>query len=373
MTDRSVSVLAFPMHGQQKLLSEGYRTRDGHFIEWFGRLKQSEGPVAVVSRPEPQVLRPLVRTGTSQSAANTEAFDSYSWRFPNLRDRRSWWLQSLNSYPNLPGTPTTPAIVWNPMVSLSNVGSEIFNSRRRVVVDLLDDWSIHYAFESIAASVEEAYRRSLGEATIVTANSEGTLALAKRFGRSDAVLMTNGCDPDRFITNSKAEGKTTVGYVGKIGRRVDLDLVIEAASSLPGFRFIFAGPILDREYLAPLKSMNNIELLGDVHYRDVPNLLTSFDIGWVPHRVGKFEIGGDIIKTYEYRAAHLPVLSTPLIGAGDRGLDHVCVLPSSEHTDWLRQCADYGDRVIRKTGVIPSEHTWEDKAIQLLGSLDAIR
>ncbi|WP_256895395.1 glycosyltransferase [Rhodococcus sp. 1163] len=255
------------------------------------------------------------------------------------------------------------------MASTSNIGGDIFNGRRRVVVDLLDDWSIHYAFKSISSQVEEAYRRSLGEATAVTANSEGTLALAKRFGRDDAVLLTNGCDPHRFITNSHATGPRTIGYVGKIGRRVDLGLVLSAANALPNVKFVFAGPILDREYLEPLKSTKNIDLLGDVHYQDVPALLSTFDLGWVPHRVGEFEIGGDVIKTYEYRAAHLPVLTTPVIGAGDRGLNHVHVVNGVDHADWLLKLAPDCVRVPREGGEIPLEHTWEAKAKQMLTAM----
>ncbi len=46
-----VALMAFPMHGQHKLSREGYRTRDGHFIEWFGRLLSDSGSTAVISRP----------------------------------------------------------------------------------------------------------------------------------------------------------------------------------------------------------------------------------------------------------------------------------------------------------------------------------
>lgn len=366
------SLLAFPMHGQQKLLNEGYRTRDGHFIEWFGRQLDGRGPIWVVSRPEPHLLRPLVRGSARSLALNTEAVDRYSWRIPNIMDRRSWWVQSRNAYPMIDVGDRVPAVVWNPMVGISNAAPLVFNGRRRVVVDLLDDWSIHYAFKTISKQVDEAYRRCLGEAATVTANSEGTIELAKRFGRHDAVLLTNGCDPERFLTVSNASGDTTVGYVGKIGHRVDLELVLSTARALPGLKFVFAGPILDREYVKPLESVDNIVLLGDVHYDDVPELLTSFDIGWVPHRVGDFEIGGDVIKTYEYRAAHLPVLTTPVMGAGDRGLDHVYVLDANHHEDWLRKTTADGERVARMRGEIPSRHTWCRKSGQILEDLKLI-
>jgi glycosyltransferase involved in cell wall biosynthesis len=361
------SWLAFPMHGQQKLLSEGYRTRDGHFIEWLGKLTLGHGPVAVVSRPEPQVLRPLVRTPKGRHpASNTEAYDAYSWALPRIKDRRRWWVQSADSYRVPPLSGSTPAAIWNPFVGVSSIADEVFDDRV-TVLDLLDDWSVHFAFQTLSTEVEDAYAACFARATYVTANAEGTLALAHRFGRSDATLVTNGCDPDRFHTISAATGPTTVGYVGKIGRRVDLELILETAKSLPNVNFVMAGPVLDREYREPLEKAPNITMLGDVHYDDVPALLDTFDIGWVPHRVGEGEVGGDVIKTYEYRAAHLPVLTTPITGAGERNLGGVHVQDAVDHAAWIRSVS--GEvRVPREPGSIPADSTWESKA-RLLDNL----
>lgn len=364
------SLLAFPMHGQLKLLSEGYRTRDGHLIEWFARLNRDSGPVAVLSRPEPHVLRPLTGKIRRKSAApNTRAVDSYSWQVPNIRDRRSWWVQSRNSYVLPPSDPSVPAIIWNPLIGISNIWEELRDRRGKIAIDLLDDWTIHYAFQSIRTQIEHGYRNIFERAELVTANAEGTLELARRFGRSDAVLLTNGVDPDRFEHSSTASGRITVGYVGKIGKRVNLKLVEECARSLPDVDFVFAGPILDKNYRPALEALENVKLLGDVHYDDVPRLLKTFDIGWVPHNVGEFEVGGDVIKTYEYRAAHLPVLSTPVTGAGQRQLESVYVVTPESHASWLRTKIDRKSRIDREPGEIPEQHTWKDKAQYILSNL----
>lgn len=364
------SLLAFPMHGQMKLLAEGYRTRDGHLIEWFGRLNSNEGTVAVLSRPEPHVLRPLTyRARLKPPAANTRPFDSYSWAIPDISDRRRWWTQSRGSYMLPSGNTGIPAVVWNPLVGISNIWDELETGGRKISVDLLDDWTLHYAFQSIRPQVEEAYKRIFDRADIVTANAEGTLALAHRFGRTDAVLLTNGCDPERFNPVSNASGRITVGYVGKIGKRVDLSLVQNCAAALPEVDFVFAGPILDKHYGPALGKLPNVKLLGDVHYDDVPKLLESFDIGWVPHNVGEFEVGGDVIKTYEYRAANLPVLSTPVAGAGQRDLGSVYVFPAEKHAAWLRGKTAGQTRIEREPGAIPKGHTWESKSKFILNEL----
>ena len=361
------SVLAYPLHGQGKLLSEGYRTRDGHFIEWLGRHLVDQGPVGVVSRPEP-VVRRLTMRSSRPLATNTVDLSTFVWRLPKLRNRREWWARSAALYPQLPTeATTTPAVVWNPFVALAPPAQNPFERCSTVVLDLLDDWTVHYAFAPVLRHVEAAYEAAFAAATHVLANAEGTLELAHRYGRTDAVLLLNGCDPERFATDSTASGPLTVGYVGKIGKRLDLELITTVAGRLPDVEFVFAGPILDREYRAPLAQLPNIKLLGDVHYADVPELLRSFDVGWVPHRVGEGEVGGDVIKTYEYRAAGLPVLTTPVAGASSRGLDEVAVRATAdEHQAWIADLLQRGPRVPRRISPIADSVTWRHKSASLL-------
>lgn len=365
----SPEVIAFPMHGYHKMLDEGFRTRDAHLIEWLANYVKPDGMVEVLSRPEPKILSLRRRFRSDFGSTDNRNLDDHSsttWRLPHPFERRRWWVDSARHY-NLPRAPrSAPAIIWNPFVAVSNVSDAVFNNERRTVADLLDDWTVHYAFARIRSQVEDAYRRLFARVDHVTANSEGTAELARRLGRTDVELITNGVDPERFDTTSAATGPMTVGYVGKIGHRLDLDLVCTAASALREVNFVFAGPILDPGYRAPLERQPNITLLGDVHYEDVPSLLRTFDIGWVPHKVGEFEIGGDILKTYEYRAAGLPVLTTPVRGAGKRGLAAVQVAEARDHPKFLQALAKGGPRVERDPTPIPIEHTWEAKARRLL-------
>ena len=368
MRDSTPLALAtFPMHGQHKLVREGYRTRDGHLIEWFGRLLADSGAVGVVSRPEPAILnRGYDR---ARAAKNTRPIDTRPMTLPDPFNRRKWWVTSSTKYPlhDLPYAPA--AVTWNPFV-FCHPRFETYMDNRPIAIDLLDDWSLHFAFTGIRAQVEEAYRRAFERADLVYANAEGTHGLAQRFGRSDAVLIPNGVDRERFDQRSTAAGPTTVGYIGKIGHRVDLDLVLDTARALPRWRFVFAGPILDSEYRAPLEQQENIELLGDVHYESIPALLQSFDIGWVPHSVGTNEVGGDAIKIYEYNAAGLPVLSTPIAGAGKRGIEDVFVAPPAEHQGALRRLAgDAGERVPRVSPSLPDSSAWRSKAARILRDL----
>lgn len=367
---RDVALIALPMHGERKLVDEGYRTRDGHIIEWAGAIlgRQAAGSVCVVSRPEPILLNVGRRgRGSHRPAYNTHNFSHRTLAIPRSRDRQRWWADSAKHY-RLPRAVSAdvPVICWNPFA----YEARILKGGRRSHFDLLDDWSIHYAFEGLWPAVKRAYGKAFDTADTVTSNSEATLELAHRYGRSDALLILNGCDPEIFASESQATGATTVGYVGKIGKRLNIDLIVSTTSMLPSFKFVFAGPILDAEYRNPLEKIPNVTLLGDVHYRDVPQLLQTFDIGWVPHNTGEGEVGGDVIKIYEYRAAGLPVLATPIIGAGSRGLADVAYLPAHDHVEWLLKKTLGGTRVRRSPMDLPSDVSWQGKAQQMLNMLE---
>lgn len=360
MKFETAAVLCYPMHGQRKLSEEGYRTRDGHIIQWLGREALSTAPVAVISRPEPHLLN--LRHRKRDLAENTLDVSTMTWRLPNLVDRRKWWVDSVRDYPKLaPSIRDLPAVVWNPFVALAPTDRNPFDGGGRTVLDLLDDWTVHYAFESIHAEVDRAYRAAFDRADFVTVNSPGTLELAHRYGRSDAHLLLNGVDADRFSARSTPSGPLSVGYVGKIGKRVDLEAVLATVKANPDVAFTFAGPILDTEYNAPLAALKNLRLLGDVHYDSVPELLQSFDIGWIPHRVGQGEVGGDVIKTYEYRAAGLQVLATPFAGVGEKGFDALTILPGVEHGTWLQALSRDTQRVPRQEEALPEEMSWRTK------------
>lgn len=370
MTAVPAALTAYPMHGEVKLRREGWRTRDAHLMEWFGRLLAA--PLEVVSRPEPWPRLSLARWSGREPCPK-------GWRWLSrqvapfsvqLADRRRWWISSAPSTP-MPSRPGSPVVAWNPL-GAAHVLSHMRN-RGPWVFDLLDDWSRHHAFTGIKPEVERAYRRVLSQVDVVTANSEATVELARRFDRNDVFLIPNGCDPDRFSMHSQAAGPLTIGYGGKIGPRLDGTLIEQCVRALSDSRFVFAGPILDRATLAGIKGLANVDVLGDVPYSRYPQVLQQWDVAWVPHALGKGrEVGGDVIKIYEYRAAGLPVFTTPIIGS-ERALAGVRVVPSESLTDALGSflaTSPVDGRVPREAALLPPEVTWQKKAerlLQLLG------
>lgn len=361
-TSRVINV--YPMHGYWKMMAEGFRTRDGHVLEWLSM--QSPHTVNVYSRPEPIGFRSFKtrRLVSSGPLPNTRDLGREVLRIPNPFDSKAWWVKSAQYYrePESEG----PAIVWNPLAVLSSRLQRHWEAAGHPIhLDLLDDWTVHHAFKSISSQVDEAYSAIMRLATSVTANSEGTMDLARRYGREDAILLPNGCDPARFDGKNLAEGPVTIGYIGKIGKRLDTGLIAMVAEEFPNVRFVFAGPILEGEVGREIAKIKNVEMIGDQNYSRVPELLQKFDIGWVPHGVETGQVGGDAIKIYEYRAAGLPVVTTPIIGTRERPMHGVYVADSSEQIEVIRDLISGGTRVERVPSVLPRSVTWEFKTAKI--------
>lgn len=367
---RERDLIALPMHGEVKLRNEGYRTRDGHILEWIERLNPTLG-VTVRSRPEPFPRLTLARRhGRTNSDWDWESPEPFT--IPSPRARRKWWVRSLK-FESTDPVEVRAALIWNPIAGAHLLGSVI--KADRVVVDLLDDWSVHVAFQPIRNDVERAYRRVFELADAITANSEGTVALAAKFGRT-AELITNGCDPDRFEEagdQRDLNGPPVVGYVGKLSERLDVDLIERTASSLPNVRFEVSGPFVaaSRKTVSMIRALDrlpNVKLAGNVPYDELPAMIAGWDIGWVPHRLGEGEVGGDVMKIYEYRAAGLPTVITPIIGS-ERKLSGVTVAADAERTVAALAGILESNRPHRPARIPISfdpTMTWEDKSTRML-------
>jgi glycosyltransferase involved in cell wall biosynthesis len=359
------NIAAAPMHGEVKLRAEGLRTRDGHLLEWFSKLCPTSR-VAVYSRPEPWPRVTLARVGGASMPEQLSFISPQPKTIPDLRHRRDWWIGSMRFMPRWSGE--SPAVIWNPIA-----GAAMLEQRAQdvpVVFDLLDDWLVHPAFARIGEQVEQAYKSLFDRVSVVTANSEATLALARRFGRDDAFLLRNGVDPERFALAPCAHKQVTVGYGGKLGFRVDVELVGSVAKALPHVRFEFAGPVLSKEQARALRRIPNVALLGDVRYDRYPNIMRKWDVAWAPHRLGEFEVGGDLIKLYEYRAAGLPTVSTRVIG-WERALEGVRAVPREEAAQALTDLIGgrQAGEIPREPVALPVETSWQAKAEFLLDRL----
>ena len=190
----------------------------------------------------------------------------------------------------------------------------------RLVYDVIDDLDV---FPHPRRRLEREQARALERADAVFAVSRPLLEEARRV-RPDAVYLPNGVDFSRFegpsdeaavppaIFRSRRAGRAAAGYVGAIARWLDGNLLAELAALRPDWDFFLVGEALDDSLTGILeRAPRNLNFVGPRPYAAIPSILAFFDVGLIPRR-GAAGSRMSPVKLYEYLAAGLPVLSTPI-------------------------------------------------------------
>jgi glycosyltransferase involved in cell wall biosynthesis len=177
-------------------------------------------------------------------------------------------------------------------------------------------------FQNISPEIIQSEAALLEEADLVLFSSQG---LADRFQRQvrRSLLVRNGVTATEFqtqpwpvqaagpIARPCASRPPAAGYVGALDSWFDVEAVRAAARQNPQCRFLIAG----RPEYAPVRSLSalsNVELLGEVPYRQVPEFLSRLRVALIPFTITPLTLMTNPIKLYEYFSLGLPVVSSPL-------------------------------------------------------------
>jgi glycosyltransferase involved in cell wall biosynthesis len=179
---------------------------------------------------------------------------------------------------------------------------------------------IYYCYDEISAASwckehgVAAEERFIQECDLVVTTSVG-LQQAKSKLHSNVRLVPNGVDYSLFHQaflplNQKKGMPFTIGYVGTVDDRLDLDLMHQAIQSLPHATFTFVGRVTDEQAEISLKKHANVQLLGPRKPSELPEIMKSFSVGLIPFVSNAFTKHIYPLKVNEYLAAGLPVVST---------------------------------------------------------------
>jgi glycosyltransferase involved in cell wall biosynthesis len=184
-------------------------------------------------------------------------------------------------------------------------------------------------------------RRLLGESDVVVAVSEPYQKELASLTKAPVVLIENGVEFERFAHPASgpppalaALPRPRLGYVGKLSTFLDVPLLEKVASTFP-HPLVLAGPIPAemREQLQPLLARPNVHYLGELPYDRVPGFLSGLDVGLVPFRAGDpFVERINPNKLYQYLAAGLPMVSSPMEGIAGNGAG---LFFASDHEQFL--------------------------------------
>lgn len=146
-----------------------------------------------------------------------------------------------------------------------------------------------------------------------------------------------------------------LGYVGTVGRHLELLPVLRAAMDLPRCTFVFVGKVEENPLLRKLNSLPNVRFLGYRPALEIPEYVSQFSV--CLNLLNRREQDEDIIPTrvYEYLSTGIPIVSMlfpdqiedyPDVIYGAHSADEfssLCSRAINETGDWARQRRrDYG-------------------------------
>jgi hypothetical protein len=204
----------------------------------------------------------------------------------------------------------------------------------RVVYDCMDEWT---NFPGIGRQVL-GREEELVRAADLTVVSSGLLAEKWR-GRSRRLLVArNGVDLDHYRTGYHENdvlgpvSHPVIGYYGALASWVDMELIEKVARRFVHATLVLAGGHFDVD-VSTLARYENVRLLGQRPYEEMPRLLWHFDACMIPFLNNAITQATNPVKFYEYCYSGKPVVAPDLVELrpfGDR-----CYL-ARNHDEFLR-------------------------------------
>ena len=194
-----------------------------------------------------------------------------------------------------------------------------FFSRNHGQIITIYDW-IHDNPVSSGSKIDRTYRKLekefLGNADIIFTPSR---VIYNRYGKNDPRfhLIPHGVNHELFSTGRREVPADLekippplIGFIGTIGTTVDIGLLEKLVRRKKAWSFIFIGDV--KREVKTLSSAPNVYFPGPKNRQELPQYLSSFDAGIIPYRVSPETGTVHPVKTYEYLAAGIPVVSTNL-------------------------------------------------------------
>lgn len=227
-----------------------------------------------------------------------------------------------------------------------------------------------------------ALEQDVLDAVDLTITVSPELADAKAGPGRDIELVENAADvrvfQDAAARNTPPDDMARVprprlGYSGLVGRRLDMQLLLELADSRDDWSIVLIGKVDRRECettLSELEARDNVHFLGQKTAAAVPDYVNGFDVGMLPYQLDRETIHISPLKMYEYLAAGKPVVATD-IPAARRKQDLVAV--TRDRAAFIDACAqalgsETGDAVERRIREARA-NTWDKRVEQISRTL----
>ena len=191
-----------------------------------------------------------------------------------------------------------------------------------VVYHCVDDLSAIPGIDKIAFNIEE--KRLLSQCKAVFVTSEALKEKCLPFNLNTH-YSPNVVDFEHFATaHNKGPlpddlaniPSPRIGYIGALSDfKVNFELIHDVAKARPDWSWVLIGDEREGQHsvdVAKLKDLPNVYFLGHKPYEQLPVYLRGIDVGTLPTLLNDYTKSMFPMKYFEYLAAGVPVVSTPL-------------------------------------------------------------
>jgi glycosyltransferase involved in cell wall biosynthesis len=157
--------------------------------------------------------------------------------------------------------------------------------------------------------------------------------------------------------------------------KLDLGLLVELARLRRDWSFALVGPVGPgdpRADVSTLAAEPNVHLLGARAYRDLPAVLRAADAGLIPYARNALTASIFPMKVYEYLAAGLPVVATPLPALA--GVGEVITAPDAAGIARALEEALADDTAERRAerSRAAAAHSWDRRLEEIAAAIAAL-
>jgi glycosyltransferase involved in cell wall biosynthesis len=247
-----------------------------------------------------------------------------------------------------------------------------------VVYHCVDDIAAQEGID--AESFGQAEAALARRADLVIVSAPPLVEHVRRRGARNVVLLPNVADVDHFRGARDLEDPPELSaiphprlvFAGALAaKKLDISLLVELARRRPDWALVMVGPVGEgdpRGDLAALAEAPNIHLVGAKAFGELPAWLGAGDVGLIPYAANPYTAAVFPMKVYEYLAAGLPVVSTPLPSL--REVEGIDFAASPEDFERAVEAVLRGDTPERRSErvALAEAHSWE-RRLEEIGML----